>query len=77
MSRVWGKHAAFLYRDRAAGPQAGATYGFTASFGDRIAGTLDEPRTGLTGATRVRVGERVKEVICATDLGYFFQNAVA
>ena len=25
----------------------------------------------------VRVGERVKEVVCATDLGYWFQNAVA
>ena len=77
MSRVWGKHAAFLYRDRAAGPQAGVTYGFTAAWGNKIAGSIDEPKIGLIGSQRVRSGERVKEVICARDLGYFFQNAVA
>lgn len=77
LGRVWGKHAAFIYRDRAAGPQAGATFGFTAEWGGKIAGTMDEPRVGLTGSVRVRAGERVKELITATDLGYFFQNAVA
>lgn len=77
LSRVWGKHAAFLYRDRSAGPQAGMTYGFTAAWGDKIAGTLDEPKIGLTGSQRLRVGERVKELVCAPDLSYFFQNAVA
>lgn len=77
MSRVWGKHAAFIYRDRAAGPQAGVTFGFTAAWGGKIAGTIDEPRIGLTGSQRLRVGERVKEVICAADVGYFVQNAVA
>lgn len=77
MSRVWGKHAAFIYRDRAAGPQAGVTFGFTAAWGNKIAGTIDEPKVGLTGSQRVRVGERVKEIVCATDLGYFFENAVA
>lgn len=77
LARVWGKHAAFLYRDRAAGPQAGVTFGFTAEWGGRIAGNLDEPKIGLTGSQRVRSGERVKEIVCATDLGYFFQNAVA
>lgn len=77
LARVWGKHAAFLYRDRAAGPQAGVTFGFTAAWGDKIAGNIDEPKIGLTGSQRVRSGERVKEVVSASDLGYFFQNAVA
>ena len=77
MSRVWGKHAAFIYRDRSAGPQAGVTFGFTGRFGDKIAGTIPEPSIGLTGSERVRVGERCKEVICATDISYYFQNAVA
>lgn len=77
MSRVWGKHAAFIYRDRAAGPQAGVTFGFTAAFGSKIAGVMDEPKIGLTGSQRIRVGERVKEVVCATDLGYWFENAVS
>lgn len=76
LARVWGKHAAFIYRDRAAGPQAGVTFGFTAEWGNKIAGTIDEQKVGLTGSQRVRVGERVKELVVATDLGYFFQNAV-
>jgi len=76
-SRVWGKHIAFLYRDRSAGPQAGVTYGFTAQWGGRIAGNLTEQKRGLTGGEIIRVGERVKEVIAAPDMGYFIQNAVA
>lgn len=77
LARVWGKHAAFLYRDRAAGPQAGITYGFTGAFGSRIAGTMPEPKIGLTGSVRVRNGERCKEVVSASDLSYYFANAVA
>lgn len=77
MSRVWGKHAAFIYRDRAAGPQAGVTFGMTAQWGNKIAGTIDEPKIGLTGSQRLRVGERVKEIITASDLGCYFQNAVS
>lgn len=77
MSRLWGKHAAFFYRDRAAGPQAGVTFGMTAAWGGKIAGVMDEPKLGLTGCQRVRSGERVKEIITAPDVGYFFQNAVA
>lgn len=77
LQRVWGKHAAFIYRDRAAGPQAGVTFGFTAAWGNKIAGTIPEPKIGLTGSERVRVGERVKEIISAADCGFFIQNAVA
>ena len=77
LSRVWGKHASFIYRDRAAGPQAGVTFGMTAQWGGRIAGSLNEEKIGLTGSQRVRVGERVKELITASDVGYFFQNCVA
>ena len=76
-SRVWGKHASFIYRDRGAGPQAGVTFGFTAQFGGRIAGNLVDQKRGLTGGEIIRVGERVKEVVAAPDLGYFIQNAVA
>jgi hypothetical protein len=76
LSRVWGKHAAFIYRDRTAGPQAGVTYGFTAATGARIAGQIPEPTIGLSGSVRVRSGERLKELICAKDLSYYFQTAV-
>lgn len=83
MARCWGKHAALLYRNRAAiqaktaNNENGVTFGFTAQFGDKVAGSIPEPKIGLRGAERVRVGESVKEVISASDTGYFFQNAVA
>jgi hypothetical protein len=76
-SRVWGKHLSLIYRDRAAGPQAGVTFGFTARWGNKIAGTIPQMERGLTGGQLVRSGERVKEIVSATDLGYYFQNVVA
>lgn len=76
-SRVWGKHAAFIYRDRAAGPQAGVTFGFTAQWGSRQSGSIPDLKRGATGGETVRVLERTKEIIAATDMGYWFQNAVA
>jgi hypothetical protein len=76
--RVWGKHAAFLYQNPLInGPQGGVTFGFTAEWGSRFAGTHDDPDIGLRGGTRVRVGEAVKEEVVATDAGYLFTNAVA
>ncbi len=76
-SRVWGKHAAFIYRDRAAGPQAGVTWGFTGQWGGRKSGSIPDQKRGATGGETVRVLERVKEVVAAPDLGYYFANAVA
>lgn len=76
-SRVWGKHAAFIYRDRAAGPQAGVTWGFTAQWGGRTSGSIPDQKRGATGGETVRVLERVKEVVAAPDLGYYVANAVA
>jgi hypothetical protein len=76
MVRVWGKHLAFHYQDTMATTQDRVTYMYTAQFGDRVAGQIAEPKTGLRGAVRVRAGESVKEVVSATDLGYLFVNAV-
>lgn len=76
--RLWGKHAALLRRDKLANSQGGpATFGWTAQFGSRVAGQMDEPKVGLRGSVRVRAGESVKEVISAADLGFFFQNVAA
>jgi hypothetical protein len=75
--RVWGKHAAFLYVDLEAAQAGQPTWGFTGQWGTRVAGSLPEPKNGLRGSERVRVGESVKEVTSAPALGYFFQNAVA
>lgn len=75
-ARVWGKHAAFIYRDRAAGPQAGVTFGFTAEWGGRQSGSIPDQKRGFNGGETVRVGHRCKELVVAPDLGYYFQNAV-
>jgi hypothetical protein len=77
MSRVWGKHCSLLYVSADMADADQPTFGFTAQFGDRIAGEIPEPKAGLRGGNRVRVGESVLEVISANDVGYFFQNAVA
>ena len=76
-TRIWGKHAGLLFvsEDQANADQP--TFGFTAQFGDRVAGDLPAPEVGLRGGVKVRSGESVKEVIASNDCGYFFQNAVA
>jgi hypothetical protein len=77
LARAWGKHVSLIYRDVLAGPQTGTTFGFTAQFGSRVAGNIVDTDVGMRGGVRVRVGESVAEVVCANDLGYFIQNAVA
>lgn len=77
LSRTWGKHIALIYRDKTADTRNGVTFGVTAQFGSRISGTIPDKDIGLRGGQRVRAGESVKEVICAADLGYFIQDAVA
>lgn len=77
MQRTWGKHASFFFRDRSASNAGGITFGFTAQWGGWVAGEIPEQKTGLRGAVRVRSGESVKEIICAKDVGFLFQNAVA
>lgn len=78
-ARLWGKHAAFLRIERSIKDPRGAmpSFGFTAQWMGKIAGTIDEPKIGLMGSQRVRVGEHVKELVSFQEVGYFFQNAVA
>lgn len=77
LARAWGKHIALLNIDNMADLQGGTTFALTAQFGQRIAGSLFDPKIGLRGGQRLRVGESVKELITAPDLGYFIENAVA
>lgn len=77
LERAWGGHAAFIYRNKLATTRGGITWGMTAQFGNRVSGTIPDPDMGLRGGQRVRVGESVKELVVAKDVGYFFQNAVA
>lgn len=75
--RVWGKHAAFLYIDKEAAMSQQPCWGFTAQWGDKVAGEINEPTLGIRGSQRVRVAESVKEVVSAPALSYYFENAVA
>lgn len=77
ISRLWGKHAAAIYRDNFASATRGTTFGFTAQWGSIESSQRFDPDIGLRGGTRVRVGEYVKELVTATDLGYYWQDAVA
>lgn len=76
LSRVWGKHAAFHYRNRLADLRSGITFALTAQWGGRIAGQWEDKNIGLRGGQRLRVGESVKEVIIAAQAGYFIEDAV-
>lgn len=77
MARLWGKHVAMLRLTKNAGAGKLPTFGFTAQWGTRVAGSRPDPDIGLTGGTRVRSGERVNETICAADFGWMLENAVA
>jgi hypothetical protein len=78
LARAWGKHIALTYLNPLASvEQGGITFGFTAQYGDRLAGRIEDPDIGLQGGFRIRTGERVRELISAQDVGYFIQNAVA
>lgn len=77
LNRVWGKHISMIYRDVLAGPQRGTTFGMCAMFGNKIAGTIEDPDVGMRGGIRVRAGWSVADIITAPDLGYFIEDAVA
>lgn len=77
-ARVWGKGAAFLYLDTlAAGDGRRPSFGGTFECGTRIAGAVDDTKIGPRGGRRVRVVESLKEVITASDLGYYFDSVIA
>jgi len=76
-SRAWGKHCSLIHSSPQAAQIGLPTYGFTARFGTRVAGDIAAPKSGLRGGVIVRSGESLKEVICAPEAGYFFQNCVA
>jgi len=77
LARTWGKHISLIHQDKTANTRNGATFGYTAQYGTRIGGHEPDSKIGLRGGQRCRAGESVKEIICADDLGYFIQNAVA
>ncbi len=77
LSRVWGKNISLLYRNPLADSRGGATFGFTARFGEPVAGEWEDKNIGMRGGFVVRAGESVKELVTASDLGFYIENAVA
>lgn len=78
LGRAWGKHISLIHLNPIANPEGGGvTFGYTAQYGNRIAGRIEDKDVGLQGGVRIRSGERVKELVAAKDVGYFIQNAVA
>ncbi len=77
LARIWGKHIALTYRNRQADTSGGVTFGYTAAWGDRVAGQWEDRHIGLRGGIRVRVGESVRELIVAARTGYLVENAIA
>jgi hypothetical protein len=77
--RVWGKSFLMFYQSPViASPTGIITFGYTAEWGQRLAGVIEQdPDIGLRGGTRVRVGESVKEVVAASNVGYLISAAVA
>jgi hypothetical protein len=77
-ARVWGKHAAFMYKNQMADLNGGImTWGFMPRYGQRVTYTKFDDQIGLRGGQRIRVGESCTEVVSAKDVSYLFLNAVA
>ena len=62
------------YQDPMADNRTGTTWGFTAQHGTPFAAQWFDKDIGLKGGQRVRVGESVKEVVSAKDLGYLLET---
>jgi hypothetical protein len=76
-TRIWPKVLAGIYLGQSGGPDSGNTWGYTAQFGQRVAGTIIDPDIGLFGGVRVRAGESVVEVPAETSFGFLFKDAIA
>jgi len=73
--RVWGANIALIHRNTQAGPDGAApSWGWTAQFDGRVSGRFFDPKVGLKGATTLRVGEQVREVIAAPATGYLIED---
>lgn len=77
LQRVWGKSIQGLFINPAVTTEMGMTWGYTARLGDKFGGTIDDPNVGLEGGVKVRVGEKVREMSVAPELGFIIENAVS
>ncbi|WP_263418677.1 hypothetical protein [Terriglobus albidus] len=77
LTRLWGKHAALLYKNPITASTEDFTFAVSAQWGRGLAGRYFDEKKGAYGSDIVRVVESRKELVLANDCGYFFQNAIA
>lgn len=75
-ARVWGNDFSLLRRAPIVTAKGEPSWGFTAQFGDRVAKLIPEPKLGLRGAMRVRVGESVGELVQSKEAGYLLKGVI-
>lgn len=76
LQRAWQGGIALLHLNQLADNRTGTTWGFTAPYKTRVVTQKFDDKIGLRGGIRVRVGEGVKEVVSAPDLGYFLSDVL-
>lgn len=76
LARVWGSHVSLLHINPRANTQRGVSFGYTARFGTPWGGSMFDKDIGAQGGMEVRAGEKVRELIVASDCGYFLENCV-
>ncbi len=75
-ARLWGNFVAGIYQGDNVTEDSGNAWGFTAQFGQRIAGTITTADIGLFGGQWVRAGESVREVIAAKEFGFLISAPI-
>jgi hypothetical protein len=74
MTRLWGAAVCALFLDPTVDTSGGLTFGYTATFGSRVAGSKPIDM-GLDGGVAVRSGERRKDLVVAPRAGFLWYNA--
>jgi len=74
LQRTWGNSVSGQYINRAASTAGGVTFGFTATFGKKVGGTLPA-NMGIRGGVLVRSAEEIQEHIVANRAGFLISNA--
>lgn len=75
-ARVWGKSFTLVRRAPIVAARGEPSWGFSAQFGTRVSKKIDEPKLGLRGAQRVRVGESIGEIIQSKEAGYLYTTVI-
>lgn len=77
MTRMWGNNLILLHQNPITSlKNGGITHSTTAAFGPPKAGQIFIPEMGAEGTYLCRAGEKVREMIVASDCGYLFSSVI-